>query len=295
MKAEIIMIRPGSVPNQSDEEMLNFLINELASLGIQVQESIVMDDASENLVTHFKKTKKQLDLMIINGTSTDIKSTKTTLSKQLSLPLENLTEHFYHYKGTSYLFLPEPLEELKTIFSKMLPFLIDDKSLPLVVKNLLAKQGKKITAAESLTGGSFLKEISSQDGASTVLEGGIVTYSNRVKHEVLGVHQETIDQYGVVSAECAVEMAEKSMEMFEADMSISLTGVAGPSSLEGKKPGTVWIGIAEKGKKTFAKKFQFGNQREENRKASVQSALNLVLFTLLEKEITNKVFYHEKD
>ena len=171
----------------------------------------------------------------------------------------------------------------------------DTNQLSRQVRKLLKEQEKKITAAESLTGGSFLKEISSQEGASTVLEGGIVTYSNRVKQEVLGVQQETIDKYGVVSSECAIEMAEKSLDLFSADLSVSLTGVAGPASLEGKKSGTVWIGLAEKGKKTFAKKFQFGNQREENRKASVRSALNLILFTLLEKEIENKVFFPEKN
>lgn len=166
----------------------------------------------------------------------------------------------------------------------------NEERLAHVVKKLLKEQGKKITAAESLTGGSFLNVISGEGGASDIFDGGIVTYSNHVKNNVLGVTQETIDQYGVVSPQCAIEMAEKSMEMFEADMSVSLTGVAGPSSLEGEIPGAVWIGLAQEGKEPFAKKFHFGYTRERNRRNSVFAALNLARLALLNKPIENQVF-----
>lgn len=167
----------------------------------------------------------------------------------------------------------------------------DENNLVHAVTKLLKDQGKKITAAESLTGGAFLKAISGEAGASDIFEGGIVSYSNTVKHQVLGVSQLTIDRYGVVSAQCAIEMAEKSMNMFEADISISLTGVAGPDSLEGEKTGTVWIGLAQKGKETFAKKFHFDSTRKENRNTSVLSALNLVQSALLGEVIENQVFF----
>lgn len=170
----------------------------------------------------------------------------------------------------------------------------NDTRLAAVVKNLLKEQDKKITAAESLTGGSFLSVISAEAEASEIFEGGIVTYSNHIKNNVLKVKQETIDQYGVVSAQCAIEMAENSMNMFEADIGVSLTGVAGPASLEGEIPGTVWIGLAQKGRETFAKKFHFGYKRDRNRHHSVQSALNLVRLALLEKPIDEQVFSKQK-
>lgn len=181
---------------------------------------------------------------------------------------------------------------VKDIYARVGEYIFGEKATRLasVVKNLLKEQGKKITAAESLTGGSFLSAISEESGASEILEGGIVTYSNHIKHNVLKVSEETIDQYGVVSSQCAIEMAENSMKMFEADISISLTGAAGPASLEGEIPGTVWIGLAQKGEKTFAKKFHFAYKRDRNRKNAVLSALNLVRLALLEEPIDNQVF-----
>lgn len=169
----------------------------------------------------------------------------------------------------------------------------NESDLAHVVKRLLKEQGKKITAAESLTGGSFLDVISGEPESSEIFEGGIVTYSENIKNNVLKVTKDTLDKHGVVSAQCAIEMAEKSMNMFKADISISLTGVAGPASLEGEIPGTVWIGLAQEGKETFAKRFHFGYKRERNRRNSVLSALNLVRLALLDKPIEGQVFFDE--
>src|SRR5690625_2469382 len=163
-----------------------------------------------------------------------------------------------------------------------------------VVKRLLKEQGKKITAAESLTGGSFLDVISGEPESSEIFEGGVVTYSENIKHNVLKVTEKTLNKHGVVSPQCAIEMAENSMEMFEADISISLTGVAGPSSLDGEIPGTVWIGLAQEGKATFAKKFHFAYKLERNRRNVGLSALTLARIALLDEPITDQVFFDEK-
>lgn len=171
----------------------------------------------------------------------------------------------------------------------------DEKHLTHIVKQLLKEQGKTITAAESLTGGSFLDVISSEPESSEIFEGGIVTYSEQIKHHVLKVSTETLEKHGVVSAQCAIEMAENARQLFNADLAISLTGVAGPSSLEGEIPGTVWIGLAQKGKETFAKKFHFGYKRDRNRRNSVLSALNMTRLALLEKPIKDQVFLETKD
>lgn len=166
----------------------------------------------------------------------------------------------------------------------------DGHSLSNLVKELLKDQGKKITAAESLTGGAFMDMISAEPESSQITEGGIVTYSEDIKNGALGVTKKTLGKHGVVSAECAIEMAEKSLKMFDADIAVSLTGVAGPSSLDGEIPGTVWIGLAQEDKETFAKKFHFGYKRARNRKHSVLSAMNLARLALLDEPIEDRVF-----
>lgn len=179
----------------------------------------------------------------------------------------------------------------KEIEKRSSPYIIGEgnQNLPNIVRELLIEKEVKITGAESLTGGAFLSEVSSLFEAGSIFEGGMVTYSNEIKNEVLGVTKETIRKHGVVSAECAFEMAEKALSKFGADIAVSLTGAAGPSSLEGEIPGTVWIGIATKDHKTFAKKFHFGYKRNLNREYSVWSAFNMVRQLLLGEEIVDTV------
>lgn len=166
-------------------------------------------------------------------------------------------------------------------------------NLPNIVRLLLKENELKLTAAESLTGGAFLSEVSSLFEAGLILEGGIVTYSDAIKNQALGVTKKTIETYGVVSAECAIEMAEKALKMFEADLAVSLSGVAGPSSLEDEIPGTVWIAVAFKNQSSFARKYHFGYKRNLNRRHSVWSAFDLVRKVILEEEIPDLVYKDE--
>ena len=165
----------------------------------------------------------------------------------------------------------------------------ESQSLLKTVKQLLTDEGLMITAAESLTGGELLSSLSSLEEASKILNGGMVTYSNEVKNKNLGVTKQTIEKHGVVSAQCAIEMAEKVMKKFDVDIGVSLTGVAGPSSLEGEIPGTVWIGLAKEGMETIAKKHHFAYKRNQNRQLSVLSALDMVRRLVLDKEIEGAV------
>src|SRR5699024_318744 len=128
----------------------------------------------------------------------------------------------------------------------------DDTRLVEVVSRLLIEKKLTLTAAESLTGGAFQSMLTSVAGASDYFEGGLVTYSKRLKKETLGISQEVIDTYGVVSCQCAIEMARGVKENFGTDIGISFTGVAGPSKLEGQQPGTVWIGLAPKDRARYA-------------------------------------------
>ncbi|WP_412989602.1 CinA family protein [Pediococcus siamensis] len=111
-----------------------------------------------------------------------------------------------------------------------------------IVETLIEKN-ISITAAESLTGGLFQAQITSVPGSSAIFRGGFVTYADEIKTQLLGVPAEVIQQYGVVSYEVAVAMANGAQHNLQTDLAISFTGAAGPASLEGQAAGTAWIGI----------------------------------------------------
>lgn len=145
-------------------------------------------------------------------------------------------------------------QEAKALISQTEQMLMDrvgtylygynDDSLASRTVEVLQKKNWTISAAESLTAGLFQSELAAIPGASSVLIGGMVTYSTESKITQLGVPQEIIEKHGVVSGECAVAMAMRVKEAFNTDIGVGLTGAAGPSSLEGKPAGTVWIAIA---------------------------------------------------
>ena len=138
-----------------------------------------------------------------------------------------------------------------------------------ILVKTLASLGYKIAAAESCTGGLVAKMITDVSGASSVFEYGIVTYSNEMKINILGVKPETIEEFGAVSEETAKEMAKGVLGISGADMGVSVTGVAGPAMSEGKPVGTVCIGIAT-AEKCLAKTFLFAGKRGEIRRQSAK-------------------------
>ncbi|MDP4083106.1 MAG: competence/damage-inducible protein A [Bacillota bacterium] len=152
-----------------------------------------------------------------------------------------------------------------------------------LVKGLKDKK-LTISAAESLTGGKFQQEFTSIPGTSALLKGGVVCYTNEVKQKLLNVKTETIESYGVVSSECARELAENVALLTNSDIGISFTGVAGPDELEGKPAGTVYIGISIKGKGTFAEKLTLGGTREAIRTRSVKYGCYYLIKQLKESQ-----------
>lgn len=145
-----------------------------------------------------------------------------------------------------------------------------------IVSTASAK-GIKIGFAESLTGGLISAEVVSVPGASACLEGSVVSYSNDVKINVLGVEEMVINKHGAVSEQCAMQMAEGARRVLGADMTVSVTGIAGPSGGSDIKPvGTVYIGFAGNDK-CFAEHFLFSGNREEIRNLTVQNALMTLL------------------
>ena len=141
------------------------------------------------------------------------------------------------------LLLPK-VEELKQHFGALV-YGVDVPSLEFVVENLLREKGLTIGTAESCTGGLMAKRLTDVSGASQVFKGGIVSYTNEVKHHVLGVPQELLDQYGAVSAPVAKAMAEGARHALGCDIALSSTGVAGPDKDDwGNEVGTMFVAIA---------------------------------------------------
>lgn len=153
-----------------------------------------------------------------------------------------------------------------------------------LVKELTVRK-LTIAGAESLTGGMFQEQLTTIPGAGKVFKGGIVSYTNDAKSNVLNVKNKTIEQFGVVSEECAIEMAENVSAQFKADIGISFTGVAGPDTQEGKPVGTIFIGIAFRNGKSLAKKLSLSGSRSQNRVRSVKYGCHF-LMQELEKNLS---------
>ena len=112
------------------------------------------------------------------------------------------------------------------------------------VVDLLRRRGATIATAESLTGGRLAALLTEIPGSSEVYRGGVVAYDTEVKIRVLDVPESVVDQYGVVSADCARAMALGARRLAGATYAVSTTGVAGPEEQEGKPVGTVYVGLA---------------------------------------------------
>ncbi|MEJ5361578.1 MAG: CinA family nicotinamide mononucleotide deamidase-related protein [Spirochaetota bacterium] len=166
------------------------------------------------------------------------------------------------------------VDKAKKLFgSKML---YGYNSLEEKVVKIFASHGKTIAIAESCTGGLVAKRITDVPGSSNVLLGGVVAYSNQSKVSLLGVNPVTLQTYGAVSTETALEMAAGAKEKFNADYGISTTGIAGPDGGTKDKPvGLVCFGIA--GSNTFTTQIQFAGNREQIR----TMATNYILTRLL--------------
>ena len=140
-----------------------------------------------------------------------------------------------------------------------------------------ALQGKTLVTVESLTGGMIGSVLTSVPGASAVYKGGIVSYVNEVKEQILGVDDSVLRSCGAVSMETAAQMASGARKLLKADYAVSVTGLAGPAGDEfGHEVGTVYIGFAS-AEETFAREYRFCGGREDVRRQTVRSALELLL------------------
>ena len=148
-----------------------------------------------------------------------------------------------------------------------------------VVKTLNEK-GLVLATAESCTGGLIAKRITDVSGSSAVFNCGIVSYSNEIKESVLGVSHKTLETYGAVSEQTVREMVKGVLRISGADIAVSVSGIAGPTSDNTKKPvGTIWLAVSN-GKKTYVrhlhKNFIY-DIRNSNRNYASDVALKLIL------------------
>jgi len=157
----------------------------------------------------------------------------------------------------------------------------EEASLASVVVEELKKKKQTITAAESLTAGLFQATLANFSGASTIFKGGFVTYSLEEKAKMLDIPQVELQEHGVVSAFAAEKMAEQARLKTQSDFGISLTGVAGPDSLEGHPAGTVFIGLSQASGTEVIQVNIAGRSRADVRKIAVMHAFNLVRKALL--------------
>jgi PncC family amidohydrolase len=154
-----------------------------------------------------------------------------------------------------------------------------------LIREYQAKTGKSLTigAVESATGGRIADRITNVPGSSDYFKGSVVAYSNEVKIALLGVKKATIENYGAVSEQTALEMAQGGRELLDVDLCVSDTGIAGPSGdTPGKPVGLFYLGLAAEGE-SLSQKHVFQGNREKNKRDATEAALNMLKQYLLRR------------
>jgi PncC family amidohydrolase len=139
-----------------------------------------------------------------------------------------------------------------------------------------------IGTVESATGGRIADRITNVPGSSDYFKGCVVAYSNEVKVTLLGVKKTTLENYGAVSEQTALEMAQGGRKRLDVDICVSDTGIAGPSGVTREKPvGLFYLGLAAR-RASLSEKHVFQGTREENKRDAAEAALNMLKHYLLE-------------
>lgn len=153
------------------------------------------------------------------------------------------------------------------------------------INKLFRDKGFTLGSVESFTGGSFASSITSISGASHFFKGALITYATEEKNRILSLPYEMIDKYGVVSAEIAGEMASRGRALLNVDYCVSFTGNAGPSTMEDKPVGLIYIGICYEDKAQVFTYHLTGN-RESIQKQAIDIAYEILGKILTKKEQT---------
>jgi nicotinamide-nucleotide amidase len=149
-------------------------------------------------------------------------------------------------------------------------------SLEQDVVRLLCQKGLTLGVVESATGGLISHRVTNVPGSSNCYLGSITSYSNQAKIKIVGVSEDSINQYGAVSPQVAEEMARGGRKVLNADICVADTGIAGPTGATPEKPvGLFYIGLSHEGR-TSSRKHTFTENREENKRLAAEAALSWV-------------------
>jgi len=181
--------------------------------------------------------------------------------------------------------ISKTVEEVKTVLGRVV-YDVDSPSVEHSLVKLLSEKKKTIATCESCTGGLVSASITAVPGSSEVFGFGVCTYANEAKMRLVGVKADTLEKYGAVSEQTAMEMAEGVRKLSGADIALSLTGIAGPGGSSDEKPvGLVYLGVSV-GDKLYAKRMLLGQHatrdREYIRKLAVKNALMTAIDEVME-------------
>jgi len=182
-------------------------------------------------------------------------------------------------KHDSESFLSSQMAEQKSKLLKLLGdniFSEQDKPLEILIKDFFGENNLTLSVAESCTGGNIAHQLTTIPGSSVYFKGGVVSYANEAKENVLQVNPLDIEQHGAVSQQVVEQMAKGVQKLFNTDCSVATSGIAGPGGGTETKPvGTVWIAVCYKEKMKSAK-FSFGQNRENNIQRATNAALTML-------------------
>jgi nicotinamide-nucleotide amidase len=186
----------------------------------------------------------------------------------------------HHDRDKAQLLIANVEKKIEAIVGEYL-YGYNDTSLAKETFKILDSKKLTIASAESLTGGLFAKDFTDIAGASQIFLGGVVCYSNDVKQQILNIPQQILLQHGAVSEQCAKLMAEQVRSICNTNLGISFTGVAGPSSVEGKPVGTVFIGISMEGRPTKVFSMKLAGSRSAIRLRAIKFGYHYIMKYLL--------------
>lgn len=256
-------VLPG-VPAEMKEMMESFILPELknnykSDLKIStIRTTGIMESALHDKLSDLISDLKDVEIAFIPG----FMGVDVRLVSEDTKRIEHLSDKIYDQMG-NYIY-GEDWESLEEIIGKQ-----------------LREYGFTIATAESCTGGLMSDRITNIAGSSDYYLGSVVTYSNEAKTTLLGVRNETLISVGAVSEETAIEMAQGVRKLFQTDIGVSITGIAGPSGDTPNKPiGLTYIGLDFSGD-IDVQKYIFSTDRRFNKELAAQAALNLVRIALL--------------
>ena len=182
-------------------------------------------------------------------------------------------------KHVSESFLSSQMAEQKSKLLKLLGnnvFSVEDMPIEILIKDFFEKRNLTLSVAESCTGGNIAHQLTTIPGSSVYFKGGVVSYANEAKENILHVNPLDIEQHGSVSQQIVEQMVKSVQNLFNTDCSIATSGIAGPGGGTEEKPvGTVWIAVCYK-EKIKSEKFLFGQNRENNIQRTTNTALTML-------------------